>query len=212
MGHETDADTANNTANETASERDSDRDDTVIDDESWQDDEDEMSPDTSALLGASRGYDLDDELCSDPPLYWPEIAADDAGAEWEDLRFWVTRLVARFDLDVRTLPVCWYEHNAHVEALVALRDHERACYSAHAPATAGIEWHRALRDVEQRLREWTARSGCLSVHRPRSELAIEEPLGSWRDLVERDVSARRERVVADLLGDATVQRTRGSAC
>lgn len=110
MGHETDSDTArdtaNNTASDTAGERDSDRDDMVIDDKSWQDDEDQMLPDTSELLGASRGYDLDDELCSDPPLYWPEIAADDATAEWEDLRCWVTRLVARFDLDVRTMSLC----------------------------------------------------------------------------------------------------------
>ena len=86
-----------------------------------------------------------------------------------DLRTWVERLMARFShLDHHVIPRCWFLHNGHVEALAALRDQERVNYGETAPGTAGVDWHRAFRDVEARLREWTAQLACGATHEPRS--------------------------------------------
>jgi hypothetical protein len=137
----------------------------------------------------------------DPPLFWPGIPAEEAAEEWEVLRAWVTRLVERFELDFKTLPGCWYRHNAHVEALVALRDHEHACYTDAAALTAGVEWHRALRDIEARLREWTGRSGCLGKHRPSRHVEVDTPDDDWSAFVRDDVVERRVRCAAWLEGD-----------
>ncbi|HTW98556.1 MAG TPA: hypothetical protein VMD59_07255 [Acidimicrobiales bacterium] len=151
-----------------------------------------------ALLAGAAG--AEPEL--DPPLFWPGIPAEDAEGEWELLRDWVARLVERFELDFKTLPACWYRHNAQVEALVALRDYERACYAETATLTAGIEWHRALRDVEARLREWTARSGCLARHRESRLVEPNAPDDGWSVFVQDDVAARRSCAAAWTAGEA----------
>ena len=56
----------------------------------------------------------------------------------EQLTPWVEQLVTRFDLDIRVVPPYWARHNGMVEALSALRDHERACYSETAAPTAAL--------------------------------------------------------------------------
>ena len=95
-----------------------------------------------------------------PPSHWPSLTADEAAREWPALRSWVEKLMARFShLDHHVIPRCWFLHNGHVEALVALRDQERVNYGETAPGTAGVDWHRAFKDVEARLREWTGSTG-----------------------------------------------------
>lgn len=78
----------------------------------------------------------------------------------EQLTPWVEQLVTRFDLDIRVVPPCWAQHNGMVEALSALRDHERACYSETAAPTAALDWFRALREIEARLIDQGAATRC----------------------------------------------------
>ena len=78
----------------------------------------------------------------------------------EQLTPWVEQLVTRFDLDIRVVPPCWARHNGMVEALSALRDHERACYSETAAPTAALDWFRALREIEARLIDQGAATRC----------------------------------------------------
>ena len=98
-------------------------------------------PDSAAasLYGALGGLD---ELALEGPLFWPEIPAAEARAEWEELRAWAHRLVARYDLDSHVVPACWYRHNHSVAALAALRDCERGFFAATAPPCAGVDWQR----------------------------------------------------------------------
>ena len=97
--------------------------------------------------------------------HWTSIPAVDAGEEWAQLRGWVERLQTRFaPLDHHVIPACWWRHNEHVEALAALRDHERVSFSAAAPATAPFDWFRALRDISVLLRAWTGELACGATH------------------------------------------------
>ncbi len=125
----------------------------------------EMTDAYGALLGADGSFleDLDDLV---GPTFWPAMAAGDVEVEWAELREWVEHLVERFPhLDHHVVPACWYRHNGHVEALVALRDHEKVSYADSSPATSPAQWHQVFALIESRLREWTAQAGCMSTHR-----------------------------------------------
>jgi hypothetical protein len=79
---------------------------------------------------------------------WPSLDREKAAPEWEELRGWVGRLRRSFEfLDHHVIPYCWWRHNGHVEALAALRDHERVSFAPLAPARAPLDWLRALRDT-----------------------------------------------------------------
>lgn len=95
------------------------------------------------------GVPLDDDFPDIPtPTYWLALPATDAADEWGELRAWVENLCGRFaHLDHHVIPRCWWRHNEHVEALAALRDHERSSYSDNAPATAPLDWFRALHNI-----------------------------------------------------------------
>lgn len=131
---------------------------------------------TANLFGALGGLD---DLAPEGPLFWPDIPADDAPAEWVDLRAWVHRLIARYDLDSHVVPGCWYRHNHLVEALAALRDCERGCFAATAPPAAAVDWQRAWRDIESRLRAWTAELRCDGCHHPGHDTARVMPDDDW---------------------------------
>jgi hypothetical protein len=127
------------------------------------------------------------------PLNWPKVPAADAVEAWEQLRRWVEQLLERFShLDHHAIPMCWWRHNGHVEALAALRDHERMCYSDSSPPTAGVEWHRAFRDVESKLREWTATLSCGAAHDPRARPARVTDSQEWQAFVAADTKRRAE--------------------
>lgn len=118
------------------------------------------------------------------PTDWARSSRDVALDEWEDLRRWLERLRARFPYLTR-IPECWWRHNDLVEVLVALRDYERACYSPSAPATAPVDWHRALRDMEQRMELWIKRFPCGVTgrgHEPRVTATSAPPEG-WSSQV-----------------------------
>ena len=136
------------------------------------------------------------------PFHWPNLSADDAAREWPALRSWVERLMARFPhLDHHVIPRCWVLHNGHVEALAALRDQERVNYGEAAAGTAGVEWHRAFRDVEARLREWTAQLACGATHEPRIRQGHPTASGEWTAFIEEDIDDRRSRAIDDALNE-----------
>lgn len=103
------------------------------------------------------------------PVHWPSLTDAERLQAFADLREWVGQLVARFGIEVRVIPPCWHQHNGMVEALSALRDHERASYSETASPAAAVDWFRALRDVEARLIELAAKTQC-SAHEHRGEI------------------------------------------
>lgn len=151
-------------------------------------------------LGAERVAALaklfDAEGTSNPdegsgPLYWSDLSAPEARREWNDLRTWVEELVVRFPhLDHHIIPRCWFRHNGHVEALVALRDHERVDFDHAAPGTAAVDWHRALRDIEARLRDWTGQLACGATHESRvPQPRVVDP-DDWDRWVSEDVRCR----------------------
>ena len=130
------------------------------------------------LYGALGGLD---DLGLEGPLFWPDIAAEDTAVEWAELRAWVNRLVARYALDSHVVPTCWYRHNHLVEALAALRDHERGSFAATAPPVAAVEWQRAWRDVEARLRAWTTELRCDGRHHPSHDVVRLMDDDGWED-------------------------------
>jgi len=134
------------------------------------------------------------------PIYWPALSAVEAEREWIDLRTWVEKLVMRFPhLDHHVIPLCWFRHNGHVEALVALHDYERTAFGESAPGTAAVDWHRAFRDIEARLREWTGQLACGATHEPRTLRRRLDDIEQWDAIVEEDVR-RGEHDSASPLG------------
>ena len=152
------------------------------------------------LFDADGEFDLN-EITG--PIHWPNLSADEAAREWPALRFWVQRLMMRFPhLDHHVIPRCWFLHNGDVEALSALRDQERVNYGETAPGTAGVDWHRAFRDVEARLRDWTAQLACGATHEPRSRQAHPTTSGEWDVFVEEDVERRNSRAIGDAVSES----------
>jgi hypothetical protein len=136
------------------------------------------------------------------PMYWPDLSPDEADEEWDALRAWVEELVMRFPhLDHHVVPRCWFRHNGHVEALVALRDHERVNYSDTAPGSAAVEWHRAFRDIEARLHEWTGQLACGAIHEARTHQLRSVDSDEWDRFVNNDVSRRENDAVNDTLAE-----------
>ena len=104
-------------------------------------------------------------------------------------------------LDHHVIPRCWFRHNGHVEALVALRDQERVNYSDTAPGSAAVEWHRALRDIEARLREWTGQLACGATHEVRAHQVRSLDSDEWDQFVNDDVNRRDTQAVASTLAE-----------
>ena len=124
--------------------------------------------------------------------HWPTILSGKTASEWEELRGWVERLTQRFaHLDHHVIPSCWWRHNSHVEALAALRDHERVSYLASAPATAPVEWMRALRDITALLRSWTAENPCGASHQEPPVRLRQTQYQGWDEHVAADIESRR---------------------
>lgn len=132
--------------------------------------------------------DLDDIPSA---THWPSIPPQTAQSEWQELRDWVERLQQRFShLDHHAIPRCWWRHNEHVEALAALRDHERVSYLPTAPATAPVEWMRALRDIELLLRSWTSEYPCGASHQDPPAIFRQGQFDGWEDQVAADIKRR----------------------
>jgi len=132
------------------------------------------------------------------PTHWPSLLPDDARQAWADLRDWVEHLIDRFGLETRAAPPCWYQHNTLVEALSALRDHERISFAPSASPTAAVDWFRALREIEHRLNETCARTQCsVNEHRPDPPRTWRTDQSQWQTFVEDDVSDREQQIIDD---------------
>jgi hypothetical protein len=123
--------------------------------------------------------------------HWPSLDRETAAQEWEKLRGWVDELRRRFEfLDHHVIPHCWWRHNGHVEALAALRDHERVSFADLAPATAPLDWLRGLRDTAAVLRSWTADLACGATHQPSISQSLTFDPDEWSRHVEADLASR----------------------
>jgi hypothetical protein len=109
------------------------------------------------------------------PVHLPSLTRAERDAVMADLRDWVISLISRHHIDVRVIPPCWERHSGMVEALSALRDLERDCYSEKAPPGAAVDWFRGYREIAARLTEVAAITNCTSrEHR--------DPPPGWPDL------------------------------
>jgi hypothetical protein len=91
---------------------------------------------------------------------WPALPPDKEQAVVGELVEWVTWLVARYDLDRRTVPECWDRHGAIVEELSALRSSWQLAFSRTAPKDAPLAWRSGFAQSRARLLDWAARAGC----------------------------------------------------
>jgi hypothetical protein len=133
-------------------------------------------------------------VTSTPPLHWPSLGPFIAESAWTELLTWVDELRSRYrGLDSYVVPGCWYQHEALVMTLQALKDHERVAYGPDAPGTAGTDWHRALRDMTAMLRQFSADLRC--GHGP-ADVSIEQV----DQFVSRDIARRRRRAATVALG------------
>jgi hypothetical protein len=160
-------------------------------------------PGGERLSALAKLFEADELLDTDEIaglFHWPNPSADEAAREWPALRSWVDRLMARFPhLDHHVIPRCWFLHNGHVEALAALRDQERVNYGKTAPGTAGVDWHRAFRDVEARLREWTAQLACGATREQRTRQGHPTIPDEWDAFIKKDIERRSRRAIDDAL-------------
>ena len=100
------------------------------------------------------------------PIDWRRLEAQEAADVLAELTLWVGWLVERYSLDHRVVPPCWVRHDALLEVLTALWGDYVQCYVLGRTMSAPVEWQRNFRDLETRLREWAARTGCTpGVHR-----------------------------------------------
>jgi hypothetical protein len=78
-----------------------------------------------------------------------------------------------------------------------LRDHERSSFASTAPATAPVDWFRALRDVTALLRSWTGDLSCGAAHQ--DPLAHSSPPVEieWEHFVQADIERRQKQKRAD---------------
>jgi hypothetical protein len=147
-------------------------------------------PASSALVSREKPP----RATSTPPLHWPSLGPFVAERAWVELLTWVDELRTRYrGLDSYVVPGCWYQHEALVMVLQALKDHERLAYGPDAPGTAGTDWHRALRDLTSILRQFSADLRC--GHGP--DDAGNEQVNQF---VARDIARRRRRAATVALG------------
>jgi len=130
------------------------------------------------------------------PTFWPDVPLADLADELASLRAWVEDLVRRYPhLDVHVVPPCWYRHPSHIEALVALRDHERVSFSITSPATSPAGWQVTLGQIEARLRVYTDSAGCLSAHREQISPLVPPSEDDWAAWVDAEVERSRQKSV-----------------
>jgi hypothetical protein len=154
-----------------------------------------------ALAHELRDEGLADAADLPHPIFWPALAGEEAKQEWDTLRRWVDQLRARYP-NLTRLPDCWWRHNDLVEVLAALRDFEGACFSATAPATAAVEWQRALRDMEVRMEIWIKRFACSVPGRGHDLPAHVDDAApdGWAEFVQREIDGRRSERTASRRG------------
>jgi hypothetical protein len=152
------------------------------------------SDDDRAINGLVDGHLEAMLTAASGPLYWSSVKSTEARQQWSALREWVEWFRLTFAFDHRVVPPCWYRHLALVEVLSALRDHWVCAYGPLNPALGASDWHRALMQLEPRLRDWAARTGCTAgVHRMDVVAVYPDVADAWEQHVTADVAARARR-------------------
>jgi hypothetical protein len=142
-------------------------------------------------------------------LHWPSLTKTERAQAFTDLREWVEQLVDRFAIETRVIPPCWYRHNGMVEALSALRDHERMSFSDHGSPTGAVDWFRAFREIEMRLSDLAARTQCsVQEHRPDPPRAWQTKEQDWS--AQLGLATATSRSLADPLEDQTSSTSSGA--
>lgn len=166
----------------------------------------------SAVEGTAAADDVDAQLAAllaaaDGPVNWRNVASANASDRWSELRDWVGWFRSELAFDHRVVPPCWYRHPALVSLLSALRDHWQAAYDESGSLVGPSDWHRALAQLEPRLREWASRTGCTAgAHRPDVTAPYPDDADAWRAHVEHDVAARAERERGDGASSGATRR------
>ena len=73
-----------------------------------------------------------------------------------------------------------------------MRDHECSSFAETAPATAPLDWFRALRDVTVLLRAWTGELSCGAAHSHPPNYSIPPLEEEWEHFVKADVENRQQ--------------------
>jgi hypothetical protein len=110
------------------------------------------SDDDRAVNGLLDGHLEATPTAASGPLSWNSVKSTDARQQWSALREWVEWFRLTFAFDYRVVRPCWYRHPAFVEVLSALPDHWVCAYGPLNPAVGASDWHRALMQLEPRLR------------------------------------------------------------
>ena len=115
---------------------------------------------------------------------WQAMGPDDAPEAWAGLRAWVEGLVERYPhIDQGAVPLCWYRHPGHVEALRALRDCEETM--------SLYNFLVAVSHIEGLLRRWTGLAGCVYSHcEPASSYLGSTDEKDWVDHIVVDQAQR----------------------
>jgi len=131
------------------------------------------------------------------PITWATLTAEQAAEVWLALDEWVRWLVARYALDHRDIPPCWYAHGDLVEELTALWTAHQGAYDRAGGPTGPVDWHQTLANTRVRLQGWAARTGCRHAqHRAptppawASEPAPGDYTDAFLDHVDTDAAAR----------------------
>jgi hypothetical protein len=132
-------------------------------------------------------------------MHWPAVLPGEVPAAWGQLRDWVELFLDRYAVDTRTVPPCWYRHTPMVEALAALRDHERGSYHPDSHPATAVDFIRAVHEILAFLRDQTARSGCGAAdHRPESGIRRNVDEDDWRAFVVADQDRRAAILLSNL--------------
>lgn len=135
------------------------------------------------------------------PTDWRSLPSGERGERWSELRIWVAWLRRELVLDHRVVPPCWYRHAALVSVLSALHDHWHYAYDPLNSLLGPSDWHRTFVQLEQRLRDWSSRTGCtVGVHRPDVVLDYPDDDAEWTSHVVSDVAARARAEAAEAEG------------
>jgi hypothetical protein len=64
-----------------------------------------------------------------------------------------------------------------------------------------VDWHRAFRDIEARLRDWTGQLACGATHDTRTRPAPPLDPDEWEQFVNDDIAHRDHRAISTALAE-----------
>ena len=123
------------------------------------------------------------------PTDWRAMPAAKRKTAWRELRAWVEWFVCRYGLDVRVVPPCWYLHPALVDLLTALHDQHRSAHHHLSRGGSPASWQLTFLQLEPRLRDWTARTGCTrDTHRDEPAITWPDDAARWQQHTDDDTN------------------------